>query len=605
MLYINPKTMSPDPLDAMKHKSVVDDFYAETDLFPHALEAHNITSEHVAAWGRSFDLFKRPASLTYSTDARNHSALIIDFGAELEANLELELTVDCCSNVYVVFGESLFEAEMLGAPGTIPEPVEHWHIPHAGKHKHLFSQRGFRFVKISTHDAKEITLHHVVAHALFAFYKGKIGTFSCSDEKYQRVWQTSVYTARLCSRPNEYWDGIKRDRLGWYGDARITQLTTDSVFLDPTPALQMLNSLSTDVWANYTPTYSFDAVAMLRQSILVYGAEDPIVRDIFQKIIQLLAWCKRTQTLENGLFKRDDTVRYDYGVGFIDWSPMPLGGRMEEISWIQMKYLEALKNAAYIAEILHNPSLAAQFATDAAQLEKSIIQAFWRPEKGFIHTQNRVIDDFKMSWEVDHFTKSYIDGIKLGESGTSRHSSSLAVWCLAPQDTFLQKSLQVLNDETLTKIITGYFAFYEQSARAACGDSLGAFHNMRDYIGDQLEQHDSSTVWESYEPLVRDFRKWGLQSFPKSLCHAWSSGTVPITTKYMLGVTPTAPGFRAVSLAPETRVPWSFEAKVPTPHGVIYVAKGLGAAPVEYQIPNAISVVGEEAMPASVKVAMY
>ena len=30
---------------------------------------------------------------------------------------------------------------------------------------------------------------------------------------------------------------------------------------------------------------------------------------------------------------------------------------------------------------------------------------------------------------------------------------------------------------------------------------------MRDFVGAQLEENDSATVWEWYEPKVQDFRK--------------------------------------------------------------------------------------------------
>jgi len=570
MVKLHHTSLSPDPLYddfSNANSTLIDDFYKAVDIYPNPVENKTIT-----------------------TDNRNMASFIVDFGTELEACLEIECSVDCSSNLYVCFGESLFEAEMLGTPGTVPEPVEHWHISKVGRHKKTFTQRGFRFVKISIHDTKQFTLFNLVAHSLFAFHKGKIGDFICSDERFQRVWQTSVYTARLCSRPNEYWDGIKRDRLGWYGDARITQLTTDNVFFDKTPALLMLNHLSTDSWANYTPTYSFDAVAMLRQSIMVYGKDEPIIMEIFKKIIAMLEWCKKTQTLENGLFTRDESVRYDYGVGFIDWSPMPLGGKMEEISWLQMKYLEALKNATYIANVLGFHSHVIQYSNDADKLEKTIVKMFWREQKGFIHTLNKVIDDFKMPWEIDHFTKSYIEGVRNGESSPSRHSNALAIWSLTSSDFHKKKVLEVFNNAEISQIITGYFAYYEQSARAACGDSFGAIMNMRNYIGQQLEEHDSATVWESYEPLVKDFRKWGLQSFPKSLCHAWSSGTVPITTKYLLGITPEKPGFEEVSLLPELNIPWSYDAKIPTPHGLIYASKNPEETSVQYKVPSKIKV---------------
>jgi hypothetical protein len=118
---------------------------------------------------------------------------------------------------------------------------------------------------------------------------------------------------------------------------------------------------------------------------------------------------------------------------------------------------------------------------------------------------------------------------------------------------------------------------------------------MRDYIGEQIERHDSACCWESYEPEITDFRRWGLHAFPKSLCHGWSSGIVGLAARQLLGLAPRSPGFRAVSIAPPVDLPWTFEATVPTPEGPIHVQRDAPGEPIRYRLPETVRHIGRTA----------
>ena len=71
----------------------------------------------------------------------------------------------------------------------------------------------------------------------------------------------------------------------------------------------------------------------------------------------------------------------------------------------------------------------------------------------------------------------------------------------------------------------------EQAARAELGEATAAILAMRDFVGQQLETYDSSTVWEWYEPWIDDIRSVRLGDWPKSLCHGWGSGAVPLAPR--------------------------------------------------------------------------
>ncbi len=593
MPYLHPQSLSPDPLYGRTGHKRKDGFYG-LKIYPHALVRVEHDTRSARGWAAGLDMFAWTRPLQLRPGAARRLDLVLDFGTELEGELELAIDTHSHCNLYVTFGESAPEVEGWGVPGQHPSPTEHWRLPRRGPSRRTFSPRGFRFIRILAHDvAGTLTLREAVVHARFAF-REQLGDFRCSDARFQRVWQTSVYTARLNARTDAYWDGVKRDRHGWYGDARITQETCDCTFHDPIPAEQMLLKLPTESWANAIPTYSFDAVAMLRQSILAHGLDRPTLGDIYARVKAMLDWTQRTQTSEEGLLTRRDDVDYFFGIGFLDWTPTPVGGTFEELSWLQFKYLETLRQASEIAGWMGNVADAARFGELADALAAVVRDRYWRRGVGFVHTLNMSEREWQTLGDQVHYRGTYVDQVRLGPSGPSRHSSALAAWAGVCDDARRKVAvLKVLEDPKVQKVITGYFAYYEQIARAECGDPAGAVMHMRDYVGDQIEDHDSATVWESYEPDKRDFRAWGLSSgWSKSLCHGWSSGAVPIAQRYLLGIRPVEPGYARVALHPPTDLPWAFEATVPTPHGIIRVERPDKGAPVAYILPPGVEVEG-------------
>jgi hypothetical protein len=81
---------------------------------------------------------------------------------------------------------------------------------------------------------------------------------------------------------------------------------------------------------------------------------------------------------------------------------------------------------------------------------------------------------------------------------------------------------------------------------------------------------------------------WSLGNWPRSQCHGWGSGAVPLCQRFLLGVEPLAPGFGQVRFTASPALPWTFEATVPTPHGAIHVHRDQEGGRVEYEVPKGI-----------------
>ncbi len=610
--YLHPDLLSPDPTLAAGGRRVGDNELA-LDLFPNRLIRNSRALAAAPAWGRRLNVHRDPGPLALAPDSAGRAELLVDFGTELHAWLELTVQTTRPGHVMAAFGEHLLEAEGL-IPCTEPRPELVRPIPAGSGVRIRFDEiratalgnrspslRGFRFVRLVFHDLPpRATLRRVCAHAVFTFRERR-GEFRCDDPRLQRAWQTSLYTARICTQPDAIWDGIKRDRVGWFGDARITQMALDAVYSDPRPVDAMLPLLPADSWVNGVPGYSFDAIAMLAQRMLAHGAEDPGVAACYERVAAFLDWVRKTQSSRDGFIVRSEGLKFFAGIGFLDWSRFPIGGRFEELCWLQCKYVEGLRLAARIARWLGRTADSEGWERRADRLGQLIRRRFWDGRNGFIHTLNHVEPVPKPLKHGDspHYRLTYTDRIRNGPSGPSRQANALAVLadiCTPDMQAVIRS--RVLSNAAIEPVITAYFRYFENSARARCGDPAGALRDMTDYIANMLEAEDAATVWEVYDPRVRGLSRYygGFDvtwDWEITFCHGWGSGLVPLVQRHLLGIQALEPGFRAIRIAP-TAPPWrmAFEAAVPTPHGVIRALRDSPEEPLRLHLPRGVALVG-------------
>lgn len=109
-----------------------------------------------------------------------------------------------------------------------------------------------------------------------------------------------------------------------------------------------------------------------------------------------------------------------------------LGGRHEELGWLQATYLAGLHNVIEVANWLDEDKHANAWRLQAEVLATEIQGHSWRAGVGYIHTLNHVGQASNphhpfIAYRDWHTKRTYEEHIRLGPSGPSRQVNALAI----------------------------------------------------------------------------------------------------------------------------------------------------------------------------------
>lgn len=111
-----------------------------------------------------------------------------------------------------------------------------------------------------------------------------------------------------------------------------------------------------------------------------------------------------------------------------------------------------------------------------------------------------------------------------------------------------------------------FISYFELEARFMTGNVASALDQIRRTYGWMANNDPGVTMWEGIGTNGQPY-----EGAYTSMAHGWSAGIVPALTNYVLGVTPTGPGFKTFIVKPMPGdVNWA-RGVVPTPNGPITV----------------------------------
>ena len=489
------------------------------------------------------------------------ASLVLDFGEELVGVLELDVTADAAMTLELVEGEDLEEALLLKDPFA----PDHWyHQPRdvltlapGTQVARNQGRRAFRFVNVIAHGPGQLRLRRAtmtLEHAPVA----ELGAFACSDALLNDAWAISRRTMKLCMQ-GFYEDGVKRDGMLWIGDYRVEFLCAHYLFGDAAlarrslemfaqcrhengslsavallagghmyPRISYLGDLATPgglhQWV--LDNYCADFVSSVWEYVLHTG--DPaLARELAPVVHRVLNYLGQVDLAAAKGGKNFITDNQPDGK---DW----WGSRAA----LAYQIAAAFADGAKIADLLGETTVAENYrAQHRARLPQAAAQ-FGDP--ACAACRDDFSPDATRSWHA--------------------HAAAFLAGAVTPEQLRTAYS-QLQSDPGVRRPMAGFMEFYLLQAWLDAGLVREALDEMR---------CGATTTWELVdrcEPGIDHIVPAG-----RSHCHGWSAGPAHLLPAKILGVTPTAPGYREVAIRPQLGdLAWA-KGEIPTPQGLIRVS---------------------------------
>ncbi|KAB8137854.1 Bacterial alpha-L-rhamnosidase [Gracilibacillus oryzae] len=500
----------------------------------------------VGNWKKEFNtsekmpsLFRLPRKLEEPiTVDRRSDSIFIDFGKEMFGYLQLE-KVKGEGELTIYYGESVEEAEDKENCILVDKIA----FSDDEESMMLEKSRAFRYVQIVPSE-KIIEIGNV--HLQYEYLPVENRSyFQSSDSLLNQIWETSLYTLHLNTR-EFFYDGIKRDRWVWSGDAYQSFLMDYYSFFDCDVVKRTLTALR-----------GKDPVVMHINTILdyslywfigiydyyMYSGDLEFVKSQYDRMISLMDFCLARRN-ENSMM---EGIENDWV--FVDWADIDNRG---EVSTIQILLCRSLQTMALVAELLEDEERKIFYENEAEMLKDKIMETFWDEEKGgLIHHRVNNQRNEKITKYPNIFALSF------------------------GYFTDLQKEKvkqQVMLNPQVQAIKTPYMRFFELAALCEVGEHSFVLDEISAYWGGMLKL-GATTFWEEYDPQLsgKDHLKMYDMPYGKSLCHAWGASPIYLIGKYFLGVRPLSPGYHTFAVEPHLGGLKWFKGTIPIGQGEVEI----------------------------------
>ena len=473
---------------------------------------------------------------------KNGSFVIFDFGKEYSGGIRIFTKhIADNSSIRIRFGESVGEAcSDIGYKGATND-----HSPRdfVVKVPHLsdltFGQTGFRFVRIDF-SGEYWQLRNVLA-AVDNDERLEIGTFKCDDELVNEIWNTAAYTLRLNLHNGLFWDGVKRDRLCWIGDAYPEAKAAYCLYENPQEVKNTLDFImkttTGDDWCCGHPTYNLWFILIVCEKYLYDGNQD--------ETNKYADFILNSLNRFNKLVDEDGTTHLPFN--FIDWPSHYNGGDGEEL----IKKADETVGVSYLIKLT---------------CQKTI----------------KLFDELKND-QIVNVSKEIIRKINNSSLSVKKFKQIAALGVACGEDS---NKLDVLLKGGAHGLST-FQSYFILSALAHFGKYDEALDYFKEYYGGMLSV-GSTTFWEDFDlewldncsrideipvdgkkDIHGDYGKFCYSGYRHSFCHGWSAGVIPYIVENIVGLKQI--DSTHFTLEPHMSYLKSVDCNIPTIKGIIHV----------------------------------
>ncbi|MBR2245119.1 MAG: alpha-rhamnosidase [Prevotella sp.] len=467
--------------------------------------------------------------------AMTTNGILYDFGKETFGYLKVKGLKGC---IHIYYGESAEEA-------MDKEHCETLDILTGGQSPcEICDSKAFRYVYIETE--QNASYEEVLMDFEYApLEKERSGSFRCSDELLNNIWDTAAYTMDLTTR-EFFMDGIKRDRWTWSGDAIQSYLMNYYLRFDTECVKRTIRQLRgkdpVTAHVNTIMDYTFYWFKSIHDYYL-YTADLDFVREMWSHMVTLMDYVEgrlNSDGMAEG--QSDDWI-------FVDWVDFPMHKR-GTLCFEQILLMKAMETMAVCAKLL---GVKTDYRVKAESLRNKIKQTFWSYErKAYYHA----IEEGQINQQITKFPNMFA-----------------ILYGLAYEEERHEIMKSVMLNPAIDPITTPYMRFYELETLCIDGLQTEVLQEIRDYWGGMLHE-GATSFWEKYNPEETGTQHLAMYGRPygKSLCHAWGASPIYLIGKYYLGVQPTKPGYEEYLVKPVLGDLQWMEGDVPTPFGKIHVS---------------------------------
>jgi len=370
---------------------------------------------------------------------------------------------------------------------------------------------------------------------------GGVSQFHSSDQQLNQIWEVADRTFRTCS-DIFFLDGVKRDKWVWSGDAYQSYfINRYSFFNKEIVERTILGLRGTNLMQQHLNTiidYSLYWLISIEEYYQTFS-DRRFIEGIYPKMVSLLQYCE-SQTNEHGFIygKPGDWV-------YIDWAEFDISG---PLCAEQMLLARAYQSMMSVEKALGMPN--GDLQAKSEKLIANIHKYYWDEEKG-----------------------GFIDSYESGKRNITKHANIFAIlFNIVDEKKAAIIKKNVLLNPAINDIHTPYFKFWELEVMAQIGEYSYVLEQVKSYWGGMLAE-GATTFWEYYDPNETGAEKYAMygDKYGKSLCHAWGASPIYLVGRYLLGVQPTAPGYKSFEVAPQVGLFKDFSCVLPVGAGQVKV----------------------------------
>lgn len=478
---------------------------------------------------------------------------LYDFGKETFGYLKVK---GLKGRIHIYYGESAEEALDKEHCETLDILSE------GGK----LDSKAFRYVYIEKEP--DSSFEEVLMDYEYApFDTERSGSFRCSDEELNHIWDVAAYTMDLTTR-EFFMDGIKRDRWTWSGDAIQSYLMNYYLRFDTECVKRTIRQLRgkdpVTAHVNTIMDYTFYWFKSIYDYYL-YTADIAFVREMWPRMVTLMDYVEGRLN-EDGMAEgqADDWI-------FVDWVDFPMHKR-GTLCFEQILLMKAMETMAVCSKLLN---IKTDYRVKSESLRNKIKQTFWSYEqKAYYHA----IEDGKINKQITKFSNMFA-----------------ILYGLAYEEERHEIMQSVMLNPVIDPITTPYMRFYELETLCIDGLQEQVLQEMKAYWGGMLRE-GATSFWEKYNPEEKGAQHLAMYGRPygKSLCHAWGASPIYLIGKYFLGVRPTKPGYEEYEVHPALGGLEWMEGDVPTPFGKIHMKMNTHEISVQSDGGHGTLIIGDQ-----------